>query len=340
VRVVALSPEWEARWDEFVTSHPAGRLFHSLRFRTFLTDLLGCEARYALAVRDDGVEGVMPLLVAEGRYGQVLNSLAYFGSPGGPLARDDDARAALADWYASQVTAPGVAAGTVIANALDPDATAVAHDATDARIGHVTELAGEDAVLAGIEPSARRNVAKALREGIEVSVENDAFEALAGIHRRGMAAIGGRAKSDDFFAAVPEHFRAGADYELYVARLHGRVVAALLLFHFGDTVEYYVPASDLEHRSLQPLAAILARAMGDAERRGARTWNWGGSWPSQESLMRFKKKWGGRPHRYSYWTKVNSAAVANAAPHALLDAYPGFYVRPFHADEVVPAAAA
>jgi Acetyltransferase (GNAT) domain len=339
VRVVALSPEWEASWDEFVTSHPAGLLYHSLRFKTFLTDLLGCEARYALAVRDGGVEGVMPLVAVDGRYGQVLNSLAYFGSPGGVLARDEDARAVLADWYRSQVTAPDVAAGTVIANPLDTDVPALPHDVTDARIGHVTELAGDD-ILETIEPSARRNVAKALREGIEVSVENDALAALADIHRRGMAAIGGRAKSDDFFAAVPEHFRAGADYELYVARLHGRVVAALLLFHFGDTVEYYVPASDLEHRSLQPLSAILARALVDAAGRGARTWNWGGSWRSQASLMRFKKKWGGRPHHYSYWTKVNAAAIANVTPDALLDAYPGFYVRPFQPDEVVPAAAA
>jgi GNAT acetyltransferase-like protein len=338
VQVLGLSREWEVRWDEFVTTHPAGLLYHSLRFRSLVTDLLGCRADYALAVRDGTVTGVMPLLASEGRYGTVLNSLAYFGSPGGVLAADDEARAALTAWYEEQLATPNVAAGTVVENPFD-DAPPVAHDVTDARVCHVTALS-PNGTLDAIEPSARRNVAKALRAGIEVSVENDALDSLAAIHRRGMAAIGGRAKSDAFFAAVPQHFRAGTDYELYVARLDGRVVAGLLLFHFGETVEYYVPASDLEHRALQPLSAILARAMADAADRGARSWNWGGSWLRQESLMRFKKKWGGQPLRYSYWTKINTAAIAQATPEALLEAYPGFYVRPFQADEVVPAAAA
>jgi Acetyltransferase (GNAT) domain len=331
LRVVGLSLESEARWDEFVAAHPAGLLYHSLRFRDFLLDLLGCRASYALALADDGVvRGVMPLVGVDGPYGRVLNSLAYFGSPGGVLARDPAARAALEAWYAQEVAAPEVGAGTVVQNPFDAGGRAVVHDATDTRVCHVTALTGDGELPASIEPSARRNVAKARREGIEVEVENDdALGALASLHREGMEAIGAPAKTDAFFEAVRRHFRPGVDYEVYVARLGGRAVAALLVFHFGETVEYYVPASDLEHRSLQPLAAILAEAMPAAARRGARRWNWGGSRPSQETLMRFKAKWGGQPCEYSYWVTVNSPELVDAEPEELLAAYPGFYVRPF-----------
>jgi hypothetical protein len=332
VRIVELSPQWESRWDDYVAAHPAGLLYHSLRFRDFLTALLGCEARYALACEGDGVEGVFPLVAREGSYGSVLNSLAYFGSPGGPLASSAAARGALVGWYEAQLADPRVAAATVIANPFESDGTPVPHDMTDVRVNHATELSAGDpgeAVRSVVHSSARRNVAKALRAGIRVEVENDSLGELARLHRLAMEAVGGSVKSDDFFAAVPAHFRPATDYELYVARLDGVAVAALLIFHFRDTVEYYVPAGDLEHRSLQPLAAILARAMADAAQRGARLWNWGGSWPSHESLMRFKAKWGGRPRSYSYWVKVNSPDVLEAKPQALLDAYPGFYVRPF-----------
>jgi Acetyltransferase (GNAT) domain len=343
VRVVELSQEWESPWDEFVAAHPGGLLYHSLAFRDFLVDLLGCRQRYALAVDEHGaVTGAVPLLVADGPHGEVLNSLPYYGSPGGPLALSDDAARALTDWYAKQITKPSVAAATMVENVFSPSPLPVPHDVTDSRMNHTTDLRGldTDEHLAGaIEASARRNVKKAVRAGVDVAVENDNLGDLEELHVRSMRLAGGAAKSAAFFAAVAEHFRPDDDFRIYVARVDGRPAACLLLFYFAGTVEYYVPAVDPDHRSLQPLAAILARAMPDAARRGSHRWNWGGSWPGHDSLMRFKAKWGGRAEPYTYWVKVNSAAVTNASPQALLGAYPGFYVRPFHADNA-PAGAA
>ena len=82
---------------------------------------------------------------------------------------------------------------------------------------------------------------------------------------------------------------------------------------------------------MQPLSAILHQAMLDASHRGFQHWNWGGSWPSHESLQRFKAKWGGVRTEYRYWTKVNDPRLLAAAPETLLDAYSGFFVIPFSA---------
>jgi hypothetical protein len=342
VSVVELSQDWEAPWDEFVAAHPGGLLYHSLRFRDLLIGLLGCRARYALAVDDGAVTGAMPLLVADGPHGEVLNSLPYYGSPGGPLASSDAAARALTDWYASQIAGPSVAAATVVENVFSPSPSRVPHDVTDSRVNHMTDLRGletDEHLAAAIEASARRNVRKAMRAGVDVTVESDNLGDLEELHLRSMRLAGGAAKSSAFFSGVEEHFRADEDFRIYVARVDGRPAACLLLFYFADTVEYYVPAVDPEHRSLQPLAAILAHAMPDAAGRGAVRWNWGGSWPGHDTLMRFKAKWGGRPQPYTYWVKVNSPAVAEDSPEALLDAYPGFYVRPFHSDGVTAGTA-
>lgn len=227
----------------------------------------------------------------------------------------------------AELAHPDVAAGTVIGNPLDPDASPrPPHDLEDSRIGHITRLPE-----ASIDPSARRNVQKALRSGVKVDVENESFAILEALHTEAMAAIGGRAKSPDFFAKVAQHFRAGDDYNLYVARIEGAEVAALFLFYFGSTVEYYVPATAVAFRSLQPMSAILRRAMDDAAGRGFRRWNWGGSWTEQESLIRFKAKWGGRQQVYRYWTKLQRRDVLSAPADELLAAYPGFYVVPFSA---------
>jgi CelD/BcsL family acetyltransferase involved in cellulose biosynthesis len=337
VQVDELAPGQDTAYEAFVATHPHALLYHSLRFRDFLVDLLGCRPQYGVARVGGEVVGVLPLASAPGRYGRVLNSLPYFGSNGGILAATgpagSEARAALAEWYDGCAAAPGVAAATLIANPLDPDGAAPAHDVADVRVGCMTPLEGagdpEERLLAAIDGSARRNVAKARRSRVEVGVDNTAFADLERLHRDGMEAIGGRAKTPAFFAAVPRCFRAGEDFDLYVARLDGDVVAALLVFFYGSVAEYYVPATNADSRPAQPMAAILHAAMTDAMRRGLRLWNWGGSWVSQENLVRFKVKWGGRPREYRYWTKVTNPDVLTAEPSELLAAYPGFFVAPF-----------
>ena len=146
-----------------------------------------------------------------------------------------------------------MAAATLVANPLDAEAAAPAHDLADVRVGCLTPLAGpgdpQERLLARVDGSARRNVAKADRSGVQVEIDNEGgFGPLEEMHRAGMDAIGGRAKSPEFFAAVRRCFRAGEDYDLYVARIGDEDVAALLVFFYGAAAEYYVPATRPERR--------------------------------------------------------------------------------------------
>lgn len=341
MHVVEVTPASEQGYQRFVESCPTALFYHSLGFRDFVLRLLGCEQRYAVVLSGGEVVGAMPLMAARGPYGTVLNSLPYFGSNGGMLG-GVEARAVLADWYGAQLNEPGVAAGTVIANPLEAESTlALAGHLEDSRVGLITHLDGpgppEELVLRSIDGSARRNVQKAIRSGVTVDVDDDGMEVLERLHTANMAAIGGRSKDPQFFELVADQFRAGEDYNLYVARVEGQAVAALLVFYFGQTVEYYVPATDVEFRPLQPMAAILHRAMADAVTRGFRNWNWGGSWTDHESLIRFKTKWGGQSHVYRYSTQVNAPELLSATPEDLLASYPGFYVVPFSALTVTSA---
>ena len=335
VEVVRLTAEREPAYAAFVAAAPDALISYTLAYRDLLAELLGCAPRYAVALRDGVVAGVMPLMRADGAWGAVLNSLPYFGSNGGPLAHDAEAAQALGDWYAGQARAEGVLAGTVVANPLTEEVGAVAlgGDLEDVRIGHITPLAGagdaRERIAAAIDGSARRNVAKALRCGTVVTIDNDGFDQLESLHRRSMEAIGAQVKAPAFFAAVARHFRAGVDFDIYFAHIGDEAVAALLIFYCGATVDYYVPAVSPEHRGEQPMAAILLQAMTDAAQRGLAHWNWGGSWPSHESLQRFKAKWGGVPREYRYATTLNDRDVLSARPEELLAAYPGFFVVPF-----------
>jgi hypothetical protein len=336
MRVVELTQEHEDGYERFLERNPAALLYHGLRFRDFVTRLLGCGVRYAIVLRGADVVGTMPVMVADGAYGTVLNSLPYFGSNGGVLVEDPEARSLLTDWYVAQLAEPGVAAATVIENPLAPEPPpGLPRDLEDERVGHITPLAASDdpdeLVRRSIDGSARRNIQKAIRAGVTVDLSDDGMEILERLHTANMQSVGGRAKAPEFFKLIPDYFRRGEDYNLYVARVDGTAVAALLVFYFGHTVEYYIPATDLEFRPVQPMAAVLLRAMSDAAAMGFRNWNWGGSWTDHESLIRFKAKWGGQPHVYRYSTRLRNHEILSATPEQLLAAYPGFYVVPFSA---------
>ncbi len=335
MRVLTLTPEWEDDYESFVLSHPDALVYYSLRFRNLLTDVLHCRPCYAIAVENRAVTGVLPLMASEGRYGMVLNSLPYFGSNGGILAQNDRARKALEQWYRHVVAETSIAASTVVANPLNTDTVPVVDDLVSDRVGHITffrdwrvESPGRQ-VWAAIESSARRNVNKASRHSVVVTTENDNLDELAVLHRQSMALTGAPIKEPPFFGSVPIHFRPGLDYAVYMARIRGQPVAALLLFYYAETVDYYMPALHPDYRSLQPMAAILYRAMADAISRGFQRWNWGGSGVSHESLIRFKEKWGGQRRTYRYWIKVNNPDLRSTTAATISQEYPGFFVLPF-----------
>jgi len=333
IEIVTLSTEREPAYARFVQGHPGALISYKLPYRDFLCELLGCQPRYAMAIRDEEVLGVLPLMVMDGSHGAVLNALPYFGSSGAPLATDTRAAELLMDWYCAEAATPGVAAATMIANPLAPTPPRP-HEYSDYRIAHVTELAGEGdpipRILALIDSSARRNIQKAERSGTAVAIESHAFEELEALHRASMEAIGAQVKSRSFFEGVPRHFQPGIDYDLYIGRIDGVPAGALLIFYSGETVDYFMPAASPDFRNSQPMAAILLQAMAEAARRGYTKWNWGGSWPTHESLQRFKAKWGGKPLEYRYATNVGNRAVLRATKEDLLSQYPGFFVVPFH----------
>lgn len=332
VRVRDLRPADAAAYERFVASHSGSLVFYTLRYRDLLQEVLDCRPRYAIAYEDDRVVGVLPLMETEGPYGTVLNSLPYYGSNGGPLASTSKAYEALIAWYHQRLHDCNAAAGTLISNPLAPPTELPEHDLVQVKIGHLTTLptdAREADLLEVVDKSGRRNIRKAERLGARVTIDNDAVTALRELHERSMAAIGAEAKAPAFFAALPEHFRAGTDYDIFVARVHGDVVAALLIFYTGTSVDYFVPAVPPESRERQPLALILKTAMLHAVERGCALWNWGGSPSTHTTLQRFKAKWGGQPIEYRVWTRVKEQALLSVGVDQLRSGYPGFFVVPY-----------
>ena len=334
MKICWLDPSTEPAYERFLLSADCGLLYYSLRYRDFLVDMLGCQARYLLALGPDGeITGCLPMMDMTGPFGRVVNSLPFFGSHGGALAADDDVRALLwSEWHAI-TQQEDVAAATVVLHPFLPEPAGLSHDFIDERIGFITDLSVlvniESDLMDAIESSTRRNIRKAQALGIEALVDNSQIGFLEQVHNENMMSMGGVAKSRNFFEKIQQYFRPGIDYDIYVARYNGNYIAGLLILYFNGTVEYFMPVVRHENRSDQPLSVILIKAMADAARNGFLRWNWGGSWPGQESLQRFKRKWAGIPHPYRYFVSVNNRRILASNPIELAALYPSFYVVPY-----------
>jgi hypothetical protein len=336
VRPLATAADASA-YSRFLDQCPAATVYHSLPYRDLVLRSTPCEARYALAWRGEDVIGALPLMEADGPLGTMVNSLPFFGSHGDLLTTDDRAAPALQGWFREQLRGDGVAAATIVTNPFDDAPKADWSDASlvDERIAQWTVLARENGdpidIHSAIDGSARRNVAKALADLVSVEVDNSAVDFLADCHRHNMAGIGGRCKPEAFFAALPITMVPERDYRIYVAKVDGKPIGALLVFLFKHFVEYIMPVTAPGNREHQPTAPIIYRAMQDAQSEGRRIWNWGGTWTSQTGVYRFKKKWAATEKRYSYRIFVRDDRVLGQTAETLTAAYPYFFVVPFSA---------
>lgn len=329
ITVKDLRPEDESAWEQFVADHPAAVVSYRLPYRDLLVDVLGCVPHYAIALDGEQIVGVLPVMSSAGTLGPVVNALPYFGSHGAPLVTSVAAEQALSTWYQSFVEHTGAASAVMIENPMAKFQVEPSFNVTDSRAAHVTALDDPRGLSAVVSGSVRTSIRKAERLGVEVQVANTAFESLRTLHAASMRPHGGAIKDERFFGAVESRFETETDYRIYVARREGAVIAALLIFFTGSTVDYFMPATDPVHRSSEPMAAILFRAMSDARENGAERWNWGGSWPSHTSLQFYKAKWGGMATEYRYCVRVSQQVLDVATPALLTREYPGFYVVPF-----------
>ena len=325
-----------AAYEAFLAASPAATLYHTISYRRLIEATLACRTEYLVAREDGRIRGCLPLAVAHGPDGDVINSLPFFGSYGAILADAPDVHARLSAAWADRIGRAEVGAATMIENPFADGSLADEALAThfDQRLCQVTRLEGlddADAFLRRIDGSSRRNIKKAKLSGCAVTQAPDALDFLERVHRDNMRTIGGRAKPRAFFEALPKAFRPGIDYTIYVCSADGQPVSALLVFFFARYVEYFIPVTVESARELQPMALILSEAMQQAARDGRSVWNWGGTWLTQDGVYRFKRKWGAedRPYRYLVTVRNRDLLVRDAAD--LQSAYPGFFVVPFAA---------
>lgn len=335
-----------AQYDDFLLQDDTTLLYASGKYRDMLRAVLGSNDRYLVAFSAGGeIVGALPAFVSgKCEYGSVLNSLPFYGSNGGIVEHQGNmaVRKQLLASFSDLAAQEGCATTTLISSPIDPHAEAqsvhIARALTDQRIGQLKrlDLLGvnlDDALFGSYHKSRRTDIRKAQKLGVRVRAWSSVktLEFLSDVHRQNMASIGGLPKPNSFFMSIPEFFLPDIDYTVWVATLDEQPIAALLVFYFNRTVEYFTPVTLDGFRELQPMQLLIHEALKDAAARGYTWWNFGGTWASQSGVYSFKSRWGAEDRPYTYYVTVRDSSILQFSKDELLVAFPHFFVVPFEA---------
>jgi hypothetical protein len=316
-------------------------IHYTSQYTAFLTDLLSC-ADESIRPRNSVSDDRIPLLVKNGVFGRVANSLPFFGSHGGPVVSDesDENRLALLHALEGLIGSQAYSSVTVVENPFKPLSVAEVNalsflQEVDIRISQITcwpekTEATEESLMSIFHQKTRNAIRKGLLrvgEIREATKDTEVFDFLVREHISSIKSLGGQPKERYVFESLaknlPDFFRIHAAYTK-----ENELASALLTLEYEQTVEYFTPVMKPEFRESQILSALIFKVMQQKFQNGFRYWNWGGTWQSQEGVYRFKNRFGARdfPYRYFHWCEDQ---IQNKSSEQLLEAYPYWYTRKF-----------
>jgi CelD/BcsL family acetyltransferase involved in cellulose biosynthesis len=308
--VVTVASRHDPRWSELVARRPSD-VFHSPAWHQVLHDAYGFEPQGRLLLGEDGapLAGWAACRVEDLRGPRVVG--LPFSDYGDPLVDD------TAQWRC--LTAGLGRDAPVRTRCLR--STAPLEDDDFAVVGrarwHGVDLTtAEEERWAALDPSARRAIRKAEREGVTVRAGSEAtdvrafFELHLQVRKRKYGML---AQPYRFFQAIHARFLAVGQGTLLLAEQGGQTLAGVLLLRWRDRLYYKFNASRADDLGVRPNDLLMWHAIAYGRARGLTLLDLGLSDWDQEGLVRYKRKYAGEERTITF---LERPAVVPSAPDA------------------------
>jgi lipid II:glycine glycyltransferase (peptidoglycan interpeptide bridge formation enzyme) len=299
-----IDPTQHKGWDDLILSHPEGSFFHSSAWARVLSESYGYAPKYFAVIRNEKLVSLLPVME--------VNSL-FTGKRGVSLPFTD---------YCEPIIGPGESLDDLLNCAVDTGKRSdwrslelrIGQKAlSDCRIalkylGHELKLGGdEERLLSGFRDSTRRNIRKAIGEGVKVKSSNTTegmkeFYRLNSLTRK---EHGLPPQPYRFFVKVREHIILRNLGQVFLASHDRKNIAGAIYFHFNGKAYYKYGASDKNYQHLRPNNLVMWEAIRWYSGNGTKSLCMGRTEPDHEGLLQFKSGWGTterqiRYYRYDY----------------------------------------
>lgn len=308
IRVRALLPGEDARWDAYVSRHPQGTFFHRTGWSRAVQEMFRHQPHHFVVEQGRRWLGVLPMFLVNGPFlGKNLVSVPY-SVYGGILANDDQAHEALV----AKAGELGKEIGIGFVELRNLEKRTGDHPQSELYVTFRCELPEDPAEVMSRIPKKRRAEIRAAREpkaaaakgkresfGITVTADgtvDELFELFSDNKRR----LGSPTLPKRWFQALRDEFGKAAVIHRAVDPA-GRTIAVVMSFTFKDTVYAYYSGSlpDVNHTGVNNF--IYCAIMEWAVENGYRRFDFGRS-RADSGPAKFKQNMGfvAEPLHYDY----------------------------------------
>jgi len=158
-------------------------------------------------------------------------------------------------------------------------------------------------IFDGLKDNTRRNIKKAIKEGVEVQLINS-FESIKEFYRLNCITRkrhGLPPQPFRFFKNIYEHVVSKKKGFVSLALISKKVIAANVYFHFGRKAIYKYGASDMTYSNLRPNNLVMWEAIRWYLNNGFTNFSFGITEPENEGLLQFKRSWGANEDITNYY---------------------------------------
>jgi FemAB-related protein (PEP-CTERM system-associated) len=296
-------------WDAFVRSAPDGSPFHLLAWKRAVEAAFGHRAHYLMALRGNGIEGVLPLFEVRGLLGgRALISVPY-GVYGGVCAPSAEARGALVDATRDLATRTGaryVELRHRHAQGLDLPTKSL-------YFGFSRAISSSDEDnLAAIPRKQRRMTRQGVKHGLRAEFGREHLDAFYDIYAHSVHMLGSPVFPRRLFHALISEF--GKDCELLTVWKDDRIVAGVLALLHEDQILPYYGGARREALGYAVNDFMYWELMCWAARQGCRVFDFGRS-REGTGAYHFKRHWGFEPAPLPYqYILLAGAAMPDLSP--------------------------
>jgi len=164
-------------------------------------------------------------------------------------------------------------------------------------------LSNEKKIFSTFRDSTRRNIKKAIKEGVETNIYTSVesvreFCRLNCLTRR---EHGLPPQTWSFFKKIHEHIIAVNLGFVVLASYRGKTIAGAVYFHLGDKALFKYGASEKKYQHLRANNLVMWEAIKYYCQNGYKSLNLGRTEPENKGLLQFKSGWGTKKHVINYY---------------------------------------
>lgn len=295
-----VNPLVEPGWDDMVAAHPAGSFFHTTPWAKVLVESYGYRPVYFTVLENGMLQALLPVMeirsVFTGRRGVSLP----FSDYADPFAADEEQYRSLV----RSAVKHGKEKRWGTLEIRGGECPWPERGASGGVLGHRLNLArSENEIHNGFRTNMKRNIARALKEGVRIETSNSpaALEAYYHLHCVTRKGQGIPPQPLKFFRKIQEHILRREMGFIALATFRNEVVAGLVLFHHGRKAIYKFGASNAEGKQCRANNLVMWEAIRWYAQKGFEEFCFGRTEAEHNGLREYKLGYGASEYDLPYY---------------------------------------